>query len=270
MKKVFILGCGWVGFPLAVQLKEQGHQVWGSTRSTQSAEKFAEAGIIHVSLVVGESFEGNLDFLNNLDVLIVAYPLGSRRMSNQDDYKLHAEWLKKTLVKSLNPDVQVILLSSISVYPENAGEVDETCTILPIGAGLIQLKYEMELQKTFSEIVILRLGGLIGKGRHPGSFFAGKFNIPNPESPVNLIQCEDVIRACMKVVKLTLKSEIINICGDEHPFRRLYYCQMADMVGYRKPEFNDNQEQAGSFKVVCNDKAKKILGIEFSSIRKCE
>ena len=35
MASVVILGCGWLGTQLGVQLSGQGHQVWGSRRSSE-------------------------------------------------------------------------------------------------------------------------------------------------------------------------------------------------------------------------------------------
>ena len=41
---------------------------------------------------------------------------------------------------------------------------------------------------------ILRLAGLVGPGRHPGRFFAGK-SAPDGQHGVNLVHLEDVIGA---------------------------------------------------------------------------
>jgi nucleoside-diphosphate-sugar epimerase len=269
MKKVFILGCGWVGFPLAVQLKKEGYHVWGSTRSAQSAEKFTDAGITHVSLVVGESHEENLDFLNDLDVFIVAYPLGASRMSDDVEYQNHVGWIEETIARRLNPEAQVILLSSTSVYPDDAGEVDETCTLLPTGPGLIQLNYEKALQAVFPQLVILRLAGLIGEGRHPGKFFAGKLDVPDSNAFVNLVCRCDVINACNQVIFSKLRNEIINICADEHPERGVYYVRMAQVAGFSAPSFITERGISQRHKVIVNTKAKKLLGLSFSGIETC-
>jgi nucleoside-diphosphate-sugar epimerase len=262
-KKVFILGCGWVGFPLAVQLKKEGHHVWGSTRSAQSAEKFADAGITHVSLVVGESPEENLDLLSDLDVFIVAYPLGARRMSDDVEYQNHVGWIEETIARRLNSAAQVILLSSTSVYPDDAGEVDETCTLLPTGPGLIQLNYEQALQSVFPHLVILRLAGLIGEGRHPGKFFSKSTAIVNSNWPVNIVHRDDVIRFVEKVMETNTANTIFNVCADEHPFRQEYYTKKINELNLRMPVFIPACAPFLQGKLVINKRGKEMLNFSY-------
>jgi len=225
---------------------------------------------MHVSLVVGEFPEENLDFLNDLDVLIVAYPLGARRMSDDYEYQNQVDWVEETIAQRLNPATQIILLSSTSVYPDDAGEVDETCTLLPTGPGLIQLNYEKALQAVFPQLVILRLAGLIGEGRHPGRFFAAKRQIPNPEAPVNLVLLNDVIEGCVQVIERNVKGETFNICADEHPERGSYYFTMTVKAGFTPPDVITSTIQNRAYKQVSSEKAKRILGITFNSIEGCE
>lgn len=260
---MFILGCGWVGFPLAVQLKKEGHQVWGSTRSIQSAKKFTEAGITHVSLVVGEFSEENLDFLNDLDVLIVAYPLGARRMSNDNEYHNQVDWIEQTIARRLNPATQVILLSSTSVYPDDAGEVDETCTLLPTGPGLIQLNYEKALQAVFPKLVILRLAGLIGEGRHPGRFFSKSSSVSNANWPVNLVHRDDVIRFLEKVIQTKSAQSIFNVCADKHPSRQEYYTNRISELNLPLPVFKRSQLPFFKGKLVLNNKGKELISFHY-------
>jgi nucleoside-diphosphate-sugar epimerase len=263
MKKVFILGCGWVGFPLAVQLKKEGYHVWGSTRSAQSREKFADAGITHVSLVVGETPEENLDFLNDLDIFIVAYPLGARRMAVDSEYQNHVGWIEETIARRLNSAAQVILLSSTSVYPDDAGEVDETCRLLPTGPGLIQLNYEKALQAVFPQLVILRLAGLIGEGRHPGKFFAKSSSVSNANWPVNLVHRDDVIRFVEKVMETKSVQTIFNVCADDHPARLEYYTSRISELNLPLPVFKRSELPFSSGKLVLNNKGREVINFRY-------
>ena len=45
MKQISILGCGWLGFPLAQQLMCQGFQIKGATTSESKLSVLQNAGI---------------------------------------------------------------------------------------------------------------------------------------------------------------------------------------------------------------------------------
>mgnify|MGYP000934933063 CR=1 FL=1 len=70
MKRVSVLGCGWLGKPLAISLLDDGFSVKGSTTS---AEKLIDLQKLHINpfLVDISQDEINTDFLNS-DILIIA------------------------------------------------------------------------------------------------------------------------------------------------------------------------------------------------------
>ena len=43
--RALIVGCGYVGLPLGIELVRQGHEVFGLRRSTTAAEQLTKAGI---------------------------------------------------------------------------------------------------------------------------------------------------------------------------------------------------------------------------------
>lgn len=45
MKQISILGCGWLGFPLAKSLLEKGFSINGSTTSVEKIAVLEKAGI---------------------------------------------------------------------------------------------------------------------------------------------------------------------------------------------------------------------------------
>jgi nucleoside-diphosphate-sugar epimerase len=271
VKSILVLGCGWVGFPLAKRLKKEGHQVSGTTRSSGDGETFEAAGIGHFTCEVGKDVIFPEGFIESLHTLIIAYPLAARRMSEPDEYMNHVAWLKKMLFDRLSSSTQVILYSSTSVYPENQGEVDENTKIHPIGSGLIQLKYEEALNELLgNRLVILRLAGLIGPGRHPGHFFAGKVNVPNPYAPVNLVHLDDVITVTSKIIDLKLESDVCNLCSEVHPERHQFYTRMTEEIGLVKPLFDWTQENVKMPKIVSSDKIRRLLKIRFQNPYSCE
>ncbi|MEO9373094.1 hypothetical protein ABI428_35485, partial [Pseudomonas aeruginosa] len=71
-----------------------------------------------------------------------------------------------------------------------------------------------------TSVDILRLAGLVGPGRHPGRFFAGK-TAPDGEHGVNLVHLEDVIGAITLLLQAPKGGHIYNICAPAHPARNV-------------------------------------------------
>ncbi len=81
MTKISILGCGWLGFPLAKALIENDFSVKGSTTSTDKIGLLENAGIAPFLIELGENeINGNIDeFLEKSQVLIILW----------DDHLMH-------------------------------------------------------------------------------------------------------------------------------------------------------------------------------------
>ena len=75
-RKISILGCGWLGFPLAKKLIENGFSIKGSTTSEEKlvvleANKIQSYIIaLHEDKIIGNT----ADFLNESEVLIIDIP----------------------------------------------------------------------------------------------------------------------------------------------------------------------------------------------------
>lgn len=259
-KQVLIFGCGWLGTPLAKYLLKTGHNVLGTTTSQDKQILLKEVGIeTSVCKIGDEGFpvEALIEF--NPDILIIAYPLGARKMNGAEHIN-HINWIKMNL--NFPNLTQVILTSSTSVYPDGYGEVDELCIHRPVGAGLRQLEYEEGLRSVFREkLTILRLAGLVGEGRNPAHFLAGKTNLSNSNSPVNLVHQLDVVSFIRDVIEQKRQNEIYNVCGDEHPTRRQYFTEKAEQCGVDAPTFS--RISSTQSKIVSNTKGKNIMGFVY-------
>ena len=76
MIQISILGCGWLGFPLAKTLIENKYKVKGSTTSDDKLAVLKNAGIIPFKIALAsDKIDGNMkDFLNKSDILIIDIP----------------------------------------------------------------------------------------------------------------------------------------------------------------------------------------------------
>ena len=99
---ISILGCGWLGLPLARQLVQQGHQIKGSTTSQQKMKVMKNIGIIPYLIKLTEEEPQWVDFLQT-DVLVIAIPLKEIKPFEH-------------LIKNLPSKVKVIYTSSTAVY----------------------------------------------------------------------------------------------------------------------------------------------------------
>ena len=68
--KVSVLGCGWLGKPLAIELIKNGHAVKGSTTTNEKINELKENGIEPYLIDINELGDIS-DFLNS-SVLVIA------------------------------------------------------------------------------------------------------------------------------------------------------------------------------------------------------
>ena len=70
MKRVSVLGCGWLGKPLSISLLDEGYSVKGSTTSEEKLELLEMNNITPYIVNISE-FEEFDSFLNS-DILIIS------------------------------------------------------------------------------------------------------------------------------------------------------------------------------------------------------
>ncbi|MFD2146542.1 hypothetical protein [Mucilaginibacter antarcticus] len=170
---VSILGCGWYGLEFAKSLVDKWIKIKGSTTTPGKLSLLAQYGIAPYKIDLSPDNEiVDLDFFV-CDILWISIPPKTRAGQG-------AEYLTK--LERLIPYItgnnikQVVLISSTGVYGDNNTEVTELDMPEPDSeSGKILLSAE-KLLKAHTEFTttIIRFGGLIGPGRDPGGFFAGK------------------------------------------------------------------------------------------------
>lgn len=234
--KVSIIGCGWLGTPLAEELIKNGHQVFGSTTSSDKLKSLEEKGIEAVlfkldPMPTGESFNK----LFNAELLVVNIPPGSRKHPPHF-YEEQIKYLKYRLQSS--PVEKVIFISSTSYYP-NTNDLVTTSTPFDLENGSTEavVKGEQQISQIKQELVILRCGGLMGENRIPGKYFAGR-EASGAETPVNYIHQSDVIRIILDLLgNWPKEKKIFNAVSPEHPIKKDVYAAMANKYGFEAPSW---------------------------------
>jgi nucleoside-diphosphate-sugar epimerase len=255
--RVCLLGGGFIGRPLAIAFQNSGYDVTVVLKSHLRHNDFSKLGIKTIISEVGKS--SPITDFGKFDILVVAYPIG--RLASRQELMDQINWIGLGFPKDCIH--RVFLTSSISVYPDGLGCVDELCTIRPEGYGAAQLGYEEALSQIYgAKLTIFRLAGLVGSDeRLPGSFLAGKQHVPNALSPVNMVHQQDVVRFIMAAVIQRIQNEVINICYPSHPTRFDYYTLAAKALGYVPPTFSS--EQIKKPRVISSNKSIEILGLSY-------
>ena len=185
MKQISILGCGWLGLPLAKSLLDIGYCIKGSTTSSDKISVLKNTGITPFNINLTEDkIEGEIDlFLVNSEILIIDIPPKLRRDSKDTSIALSMTFVDK--IQTLMPFIEkssiekVLFISSTSVYADdtsNALSVTEETKPLPDSESGKQLLVSERLLKSNPNFktTIIRFGGLIGVDRHPIIFLAGR------------------------------------------------------------------------------------------------
>ena len=262
MTQISILGCGWLGFPLAKSFISDGFLLKGSTTSEPKISVLKENNIDPYLISLNENeIIGNIDgFLNNSEILIIDIP-PKLRGDSKENFVSKIENLLSFIEKSSVK--KVLFVSSTSVYGDDNLTVTENTLPNPdteSGKQLWQVEMLLQSNKNF-ETTILRFGGLIGEDRHPVKYMAGRENLENPDTPVNLIHQNDCIGIIKKIIKTNAWNETFNAVHPFHPTRKDYYTQKAIELGLPIPTFN--LESKNSNKIISAHKIQQQLKYTF-------
>ncbi|RDV14001.1 SDR family NAD(P)-dependent oxidoreductase [Pontibacter diazotrophicus] len=261
--EVSIMGCGWLGLPLAAQLVKAGYKVKGSTTTPKKLELLEQKGIHPYLLNLQDEQldrEALKDFLKT-QVLVLNIP-PHLRSDGGEGYLEQMHLLLEFLSDS--PVSRILFVSSTSVYLD----LNRVVTEEDIAFTEEQQPDHMLLQaeKLFQEndgwlTTILRFGGLVGEDRRPGRFLAGKKNVPNGDAPVNLIHLEDCLTIIHRLIEGNIWGHVFHACADKHPLRKEFYTQAALALRLTPPEFKDMDETR--FKLINSQKIKDALAYNF-------
>jgi len=257
-----VLGCGWLGLPLAKALLKHGYVVHGSTTSAEKITTLSEVGIFPFIISLSEeNVEGEINsFLQNIKTLIINIPPKMRRDASEEFHKkieILIPYVEKALIKN------VLFVSSTSVYGNSLKIVtEETPTNPETASGKELVLAENLLQNNiFFKTTILRFGGLIGEDRHPVKFLAGRTNLKDANAAVNLIHREDCIGIICAILQQNAWGKIFNGVHSHHPTRKEYYTAKAIEIGLPLPEFDSATPSEG--KQIESKRLEDVLGYSF-------
>jgi len=263
MKKISILGAGWLGTPLALHFKELGHQIKVSTTKLNKLHDFQKQGL-QAFLIDTDQEEQTDDwelFFKDTDLLIITIPPAHNQVLKTN----YSEKIRKIIPNIEKHKIkEVIFTSSTTVYISLSGLVDEKTEVFPVSEMDKQI-LEVEnllLKNPYFQSAILRLGGLIGEDRHPVHYIVKKSVVNDANNPVNMVHRKDIIRFLSKMVTKVLPNDVFNIVAPIHHNRRDFYTQEAKKLGLSPlPHFIDNP--SADFRKVNGEKITKFSELNY-------
>ena len=236
MKKVSIIGLGWLGEATGLLLQTQGYEVLGSSTRPEKVEILRKRGLDAVQFYLNPDPEGTgYQRLFDSEILVVTLPPRSR----QGDGELYLQQLavlRKLLAAS--KVAQVVFISSTGIYPNesNPSSYTEEEPITASNAGNSVLHQAEDLMKSPSnyQLTVLRMGGLMGADRIPGTYFSGKEQVVG-HTRVNFIHQADAAGMIAWVIDQGLWNQTFNGVAPEHPLRREVYAKNSSTLGILPP-----------------------------------
>jgi nucleoside-diphosphate-sugar epimerase len=245
LKNSSVLGCGWLGKPLAISLLDAGFTVKGSTTSEEKLDNLTAVGI-ETYLVNISEFEAFDDFLNT-DILIIA-------ITSKD-----VDGFENLISQIQNSPVQkVIFISSTSVYARINKVMTEEDAVLETPLSEIENLFR---ENTFFETTIIRFAGLFGGERHPANWFKNGRKIPQPKGFVNMIHREDCIEIIHTIIDRNCWNQTFNACSNHHPTREEFYLNARMSKGLEAPIFEENENY--QWKIISSKKLQDVLEYTF-------
>ncbi|MEL6538866.1 MAG: NAD(P)-binding domain-containing protein [Bacteroidota bacterium] len=171
---VSIIGAGWIGLPLAHNLKTQGKQVRVTTTSPDKAQRLTESGLqaFEVSLSPEPQGAGWEQFLDS-EVIVVSIP----PKVAQKGADFHPDQMR-ALLRLVPAHAKVLYTGSSGIFADHGGEtVDEDTAprLVQPRAQALGHAEEVLRQQLGTRLTIVRFGGLMGM-----TVFLVRWRVPNP------------------------------------------------------------------------------------------
>ncbi|MDA1353843.1 MAG: NAD(P)-binding domain-containing protein [bacterium] len=226
---IAIVGCGWLGIPLAKRLLNSGHTVFATTRNTNHQSELIDLGAQVTATADDVVFE-------SCDAVVILLPF----KRDIDSPWAYHEQVVSIVENAAKAEVnQLIWTGSTSIYPKSSGVYEEDTVFEPENErARVLLAIERDIKHHFPQNgVALRVGGLVGQGRDSSRTLNSNVPIARPLDSIALVHQDDVVQLIVSLLNSSDKFQIYNVTSGETLIRKAYYCAAAKRLGLPAPYF---------------------------------
>ncbi|WP_413429468.1 NAD-dependent epimerase/dehydratase family protein [Synechococcus sp. Cu2B8-bc1011] len=187
MTSYSVIGCGYVGRYVAASMKNQGHYVVGTTRSSQRFAELRNVVNEPISLDLAQQ-DCDFSFLEDQQGLLISVAPTQNGDGYQDVFSNGIRNLARALrCRQSTQQLHVTYISSAGVYGDHHGELvteDSAVDCLnPVNAMLVEAENVLlTIDRPDTTICVLRLGGIYGPGRDMVSMIKQAAGQPIPKN----------------------------------------------------------------------------------------
>ncbi len=259
--RVLIVGCGYVGLPLAVELARQGHEVAGLARSRRAE---AELKRHKIQLLLGDVAKAaTLKLLpSGYDWVVNCVSSSGGGEAEYREVYLQGtrnliEWLSPT------PPREFVYTSSTSVYGQTDGSIvtEQSPTEPTTATSRILIETEQMLLAAAAQsklpAVILRVAGIYGpeRGYWFKQYLKNEATIEGSgERILNMIHRDDVVGAIIAALNHGAGGEVYNAADNEPVSQTDFFRWLSETLGRPMPPVVAEDRQTARKRGVTNKK----------------
>ena len=205
MKKIGIIGCGWLGSRIAASMTDE-YVIYTTATNQQKTNELNAKGFNAVTAVFADYQLTEpctqWKVIHDLDAVIITIPISDKSCCVSSLYN-RLQNLSSFIGDFTGP---LFLMSSTGVYPDISGEFTEEDVPVEKVPG------ERMIKSRYPQANILRLGGLMGDNR-----LLKNYKVSNPDFAVNHIHYADIASVIDRMIKKGIVSELYNVTAPSHP-----------------------------------------------------
>jgi nucleoside-diphosphate-sugar epimerase len=257
MQNRLIIGCGYVGFPVAKRWADAGDRVFAITRRPEFGQELERAGIQPIVWDWYSPWPHDRSLLDHVggQLSTILISVSHAQVPNRPPERTHVDGLGQ-LFDALQRGVDSakwVYLSTTGVFGNgSSGDwLDETSLISPLRPGSIAagegerwIREHIEEEKR----LILRPSGIYGPLRVPNwrAIRDGNPLTMHPDSFVNLIHLSDLVDVILEFASRRTLFDLYCVSDGQPPTRQEYYSYVAKLGKYREPIFAPESSSAMS------------------------
>ena len=204
MKKLGIIGCGWLGNHIAERVSDQ-YEIFATTTTSSKVEDLNSKGYLTTLISFADELNSDMkqwEAAADLDAIIISVPFSGIRGA-----KISMTERRKNLLRFVGDyKGQVFFTSSTGVYPQTDKEFKEE------DQPAVEVESESFILQQLPQTNILRLAGLMGDQR-----LLKNYNISDLDQLVNHIHYADICSVIEKMLDKHSESKVYNVVAPIHP-----------------------------------------------------